>query len=342
MSLLRKDPVSDCWVIIAEERINRPGADRTEKPIPTDPSDCPFCPGHEDQTPIEIRALRPDGMSPNTDEWSIRVIPNKYAALQTEGDVDRRGIGLYSEMNGIGAHEVVIDSPIHDAQLHEMSDQHLTDLIGVYHERVCDLSRDPRFRYIQIFRNFGIRAGASIDHPHTQIMALPIVPRWVKEELHSAKDHWERTERCLFCDIINQEKESGERVVHENDDFLSFNPFASKFPYETWIFPKAHCADVRELTGATTPSLIDALRSTLGALAHSLDNPPYNMVLHSAPFAVQDSTLLANTAADYHWHIEIIPRLTTPGGFEWGTGFHINPVAPETASVVLRQTLGKK
>lgn len=340
MSILRKDPVSNGWVIIAEERALRPH-DFVEPPAPVgDPATCPFCEGHERLTPHEITALRPGGGPPDGPGWRVRVIPNKYAALRVEGDLERRGVGMYDEMRGVGAHEVVIETPDHAGRMHSYDEAHLADVVRVCHGRVCDLSRDTRFRYTQIFRNFGRRAGASLDHPHTQIIALPMVPRWVKEELTCARMHWERTERCLFCDIANQERRDGERLVFENDQFVAFEPFAAKFPFETWILPRRHEADFRRVPGDTVLALAQTLRETLRALARALADPPYNLILHSAPFSAHEAELLANTEADYHWHIEIIPRLTVQAGFEWGTGCHINPVAPETAARALREAQG--
>jgi UDPglucose--hexose-1-phosphate uridylyltransferase len=269
------------------------------------------------------------------------VIPNKFAALRVEGDLDRRAVGMFDEMNGIGAHEVVIETPEHGGRLHEYGPEQLADLGRVCHERVVDLSRDVRFRYVQIFRNYGPKAGASLDHPHTQIIALPIVPRWVKEELTCCKLHWEKTQRCVFCDIVDQERREKVRVVCENDEVLVFEPFASKFPFETWLIPKRHQADFREVGAADLSGLMDALSKTLRSLALALADPPYNLMIHSAPFSAQEAELMANTPRDYHWHVEIIPRLTTTGGFEWGTGFHINTTAPETAGRVLREALSR-
>jgi UDPglucose--hexose-1-phosphate uridylyltransferase len=341
MSVLRKDPVTNGWVIIAEERAQRPSDFIATPPPSSDPGKCPFCGGNERLTPPEIRAVRPGGGPPNSPGWQVRVIPNKYAALRVEGDLDRRGVGMYDEMNGVGAHEVLIESPEHGGRMYSYSDEHLAAIGRSARERFVDLSRDQRFRYIQIFRNFGVKAGASLDHPHIQIIALPIVPRWVKEELTCARMHWERTERCVFCDIVNQERQDGDRLVFENDQFVAFEPFAAKFPFETWLIPKRHQPDFREVPGEDLFGLMEALRETLRALALGLADPPYNLVLHSAPFSAQEAELLANTAVDYHWHVEIIPRLTMMGGFEWGTGFHINTTAPETAAHFLREALAK-
>jgi UDPglucose--hexose-1-phosphate uridylyltransferase len=341
MPTLRKDPVSNTWVIIAEERGLRPNDFGTPPPQAADGGVCPFCEGNEHLTPPEIRALRPEGSEPNGPGWRARVVPNRYAALQVEGELRRRPVGIYDEMNGIGAHEVVIETPDHGSRMHEYSEKQMSYLLSVCHERVCDLSRDQRFRYVQIFRNHGHRAGASLEHPHTQVMALPIVPRWVKEELACAKVHWERTERSVFADIVEQERTDGHRLIFENEDFVVFEPFASLFPFETWVVPRRHEADIRQVGGEELRQLARALLEALRALAVALNDPPYNLVLHSAPFSAHDSELIANSAKEYRWHIEIIPRLTVTGGFEWGTGFHINPISPERAGDYLRQALAR-
>jgi UDPglucose--hexose-1-phosphate uridylyltransferase len=325
-------------VIIAEDRALRPSDYQVASDPHNEVTNCPFCPGKEHLTPPEIRAVR-DGGRPNDSNWNVRVIPNKYAALRVEGVLSRRAAGIYDEMNGIGAHEVVIETPNHHARMHEYTEAQMESLLRVCHERVVDLSRDLRMRHVQLFRNHGPGSGASLSHPHTQIIALPMVPSWVKRELICAKEHWDRTERCLFADIVDQERRDGDRMVCENDRFIAFEPFASKFPFETWIVPKEQRADVREVNRSDLAALAQIMRDSLRALAIALNDPPYNLMLFSAPFSAHDAELVANTAADYRWHIEIIPRLTIPGGFEWATGCHINPTPPEAAGEYLRKAL---
>ena len=338
MSTLRKDPVSNGWVIIAEERGIRPTDFAWESPPVRKTGLCPFCGGNESSTPPEIIAFRSEGSAPNTVGWSVRTIPNKYAALHVEGNLDRYGEGIYDMMNGIGAHEVIIETPEHDAHMGFYSRRKMEEIIFMYLERYRDLFKDKRLRYIQIFRNYGAGAGATLEHPHSQLIALPITPRWVKEELYCALNYYRLKERCLFCDIVNQETRSRQRVVFENDSFVTIEPFASKFPFETWLFPKEHVHDFSLTTQTQVSDLAQALQRTLYAIAKCLNNPPLNYILHSAPRLLEFDLPVSDITVemDYHWHIEIFPRVTRMAGFEWGTGFYINPLAPERAAEHLR------
>jgi len=334
MSTLRKDPVSSGWVIIAEERAARPKDFIVEAPPHTRSASCPFCGGRESSTPPEIMAFRKDGSPRDLIGWSVRTIPNKFAALHIEGDLDRRGEGIYDLMNGIGAHEVIVETPEHDGHMGYYTLEKMQEVIWMYILRYQDLFKDKRFRYIQIFRNYGSVAGASLEHPHSQLIALPITPRWVKEELYCALNYYRLKERCLFCDIVNQEIRDRQRVVFENDSFVSLEPFASKFPFETWLFPKEHNHDFSLTTQQEVADLAHALQRTLFAIANCLNDPPLNFIIHSAPRVAEYDLQFRDITVemDYHWHIEIFPRLTRVAGFEWGTGFYINPMPPEKAA----------
>jgi len=338
MSTLRKDPISNGWVIIAEERNALP-SDFVAESAPTRSGGfCPFCGGHESATPPEIAAVRKDGGEPDSPGWSVRTIPNKYAALHIEGKLDRRGEGMFDLMNGIGAHEVIVETPEHDGHMAYYTREKMQEILGMYILRYRDLFKDNRFRYIQIFRNYGLGAGASLEHPHSQLIALPITPRWVKEELTNALSYYRLKERCLFCDVINQETRDQRRIVFENDSFVSIEPFASKFPFETWLFPKDHLHDFSLTTKEQLLDLGQALQRTLFAIAECLNNPPLNFIVHSAPLLADYDRRSSDITVemDYHWHIEIFPRVTRIAGFEWGTGFYINPMVPEKAAQELR------
>ena len=217
MSILRKDPVSGGWVIMAEDRARRP-QECTSESRPSEPEEkfCPFCEGHESSTPPEVLSVRGANARANAEGWSLRVVPNRAAVLRIEGDLNRSGDGIYDMMNGVGAHEVVVETPRHDARIGRYSQGKMESIIRAYRARVLDLNQDQRFQYLQVFRNYGVVAGASVDHPHSQIIALPIAPRWVREEIDNACEHYEYKERCLFCDIINQELKDRVRVVYEN------------------------------------------------------------------------------------------------------------------------------
>ena len=330
MADLRKDPVTGRWVIISTERQKRPSDFHIETVTIKPDEVCPFCEGHEDRTPPEILAYR-NGTSGNGRGWDVRVVPNKFPALRVEGDLDREGEGLFDRMNGIGAHEVIIETPHHGQTLATMSEPEIEKVFWAWRDRVLDLKRDFRLRHIVIFKNHGAAAGATLEHAHSQLIALPIVPREMREELHGAKRHHQIKERCVFCDIIRQETKDGARVISESADFVALAPYAPRFPFETWLLPKRHRARFEESTPGEFGSLARILKDTLSRMNATLLTPPYNLIVHSAP--MQD-----DAGEFYHWHIEVMPKLTRIAGFEWGTGFHINPTGPEEAAEVLRKT----
>ena len=324
MPELRKDPITRRWIIIATERRNRPisfgRVERTEEA-----SMCPFCPGNEKATPPEVLAYRQPTSEPNQPGWTLRVISNKYPALKIEGSLDRQPQGIYDKMNGIGAHEVIIETPHHGKDLVDMTDQEVRDVLWAYRLRMTDLERDTRFKHILIFKNYGDAAGSSLEHSHSQLIATPIVPKRVLEEVEGAKHYFDFKERCIFCDIIRQEMNDKVRMVKDYDAFITFAPFASRFPFETCIIPKDHQSSYLEMSDGEYMNLAVCLKDTLTRIKLALDNPPYNFILHTRP--------VSKTFHDhYHWHIEVMPRLTKVAGFERGTGFYINQTAPEEAA----------
>jgi len=338
MSQLRKDPVVDRWVIIAAERGHRP-SDFKAEPARRDEASCPLCAGCESRTPPEIWALRADGSAPNGPGWEVRVVPNKFPALAIEGALERRGVGMYDMMNGIGAHEVIIETPDHYQDIPDSDEPHVAKVLTAYRERILDLRRDTRFRYVLVFRNRGEVAGASLSHPHSQLIALTITPSLVKQKLESGRRYYREKERCIFCDIIGQELDTQERVVFESPDFVVVSPFAARFPFELAIYPKRHSHDFCLMSQQEIGSLARTLKQVLGRLREALGNPPYNYVLHTSPNSLPRAgrpDYWGTLALDFHWHLEIYPRLTRMAGFEWGTGFYINPVAPEEAASMLK------
>jgi len=331
MPELRKDPIIGRWVIISTERGKRPSDfGRTEKRI--SPKVCPFCPGNESATPKEIIAYRPDGSEPNTPGWTLRVVSNKYPALIIEGDLTREPMGIYDRMNGIGAHEVIIESPSHDLDLPDLPVKEVRNVLWAYRERCLDLQRDHRFKYILLFKNHGKAAGASVEHTHSQLIATPIIPKRVAEELLGARKYHDYKERCIFCDIIRQEISDQDRIVSESESFIAFEPYASRFPFETWLMPKAHISNYIETDIEMYEEMAAILKDVLMRLKIGLANPSYNYVIHTAPVGEEYREF-------YHWHIEIIPKLTRVAGFEWGTGFYINPTRPEDAAQFLRELI---
>lgn len=329
MPELRKDPVIGRWVIISTERGKRP-LDFSGRPKRANGGFCPFCEGNEDKTPPEIYAAADRARAPDGEGWQVRVVPNKFPALRIEGDLGRAGVGLYDMMNGVGAHEVIIESPNHNDSLADLDDKGVAAVLKACQVRMRDLQQDQRFRYILIFKNYGEEAGASLEHSHTQLIATPIVPKRVQEELDGARQHFLHKERCIFCDIIDQELSAGSRLIEENEAFVSFAPYAARFPFETWILPRKHGAQFQEINSKERGLFARILRSTLRRLDVALEDPAYNFVLHTAPVGEKSD-------AYYHWHLELMPKLTKVAGFEWGTGFYINPTPPEVSAEFMRE-----
>ncbi len=330
MPEFRKDPVVGRWVIVSAERGTLPSDYATKK----DKGEgwfCPFCMGNESMTPPEIFAFRKEGTEPDSPGWNIRVVPNKFPLFssQPHRGMEREREGIFDKMSGVGKHEIIIESPDHDKELTDLPLTTLKKILFVYKMRTEELSKDPRFRYVVIFKNRGREAGASLEHSYSQIIALPIVPKGILEELNGGKRYHRDHDRCIFCDMVEQECQSGLRIIEENEDFITFAPFAARFPFETWIMPKVHMSNYRMIQQHQYQTLAILLSSTLKKLDIALSNPPYNLVFHSAPILGEDLPY-------FHWHIEIIPRVSKMVGFGWGTGFYFNPTPPEESAACLR------
>lgn len=329
MSELRKDPIINRWVIIASERAKRPltfPASREKK----SGGFCPLCPGNEEKTPAPIYTDWIENSSGESKRWRLRVVMNKFPALERDGVLTHQTGGFYEMMAGVGAHEVVVETPRHHESIADFDDEQAESLIHAYRERILVLRRDPRFQYVLIFKNHGFEAGASLEHPHSQIIALPIVPKRVHEEMMGAEDYYAEYRKCVYCEMIQHEINEGRRIVLENSDFIALAPFAARFPYETWILPKRHETHFEDLDGERQVKLAVILRDVLNRMKNVLNDPPYNFMLHTSPCHESDAPL------HYHWHLEITPKLTRVAGFEWGTGFFINPMPPEIAAELLR------
>lgn len=329
MSELRKDPITGRWVIIAPDRISRPQIVQPDDRIPPDAFD-PFLEGNEEATPPEILAYRQPGSAPNTPGWRVRVVPNKFPALAVEGQLAKRGDGMYDMMTGVGAHEVIIECPHRETNLSRLSVDNVREVLWVYRDRLVDLKRDSRLVHGLIFKNKGAQAGATLDHSHSQLIVSPVVPIAVIEEIQGTDVYFRYRGRCIYEDMIQQELASASRVVLESHEFLVVCPYASRFPFETWIIPRQHASHYENIQRQGIEGLGRVLKETLRKLELALDDPAYNYVVHTAPFDMPE-------LPHYRWHIEIIPRLTRIAGFEWGSGFYINPVPPEQAAEFLRE-----
>jgi len=327
-SELRKDPLSQRWVIIASERAKRPG-DFEIDTAPKVPEFDPFSSGNEDKTPPEIASYRKAGTAPNTPGWRVRVVPNRFPALQIEGSLNKKGEGIYDRMQGVGAHEVIIETPQCVRSVSELTDVQVQEMLFMYRDRLNDLRRDKRLKYGMIFKNVGEAAGASLYHSHSQLIVTPIVPRTITQKLEACQEFYNYRGRCLVCDMVSQEAEGKTRVVTDSGLFLAFEPYAPRTPFETWIVPKNHESQFEDMGQQGFEELGFLLKRTIARLEKGLGPVAYNYMLFTSPF---DSPALPY----FHWHIEIIPRLTKQAGYEWGTGFYINPVQPEDAAEFLR------
>ena len=332
MSQLRQDPTTKEWVIIAAERSKRPHDFVNVEAVPESfphKKDCPFCPGNESFTPHEMLAYRSDG-SPDGPGWWVRVIRNKFPALSPEGSVQRKEEGFFRMMDGVGVHEVVIESPVHNQLIPLMDDRQVEEILLGYRERYIALREDPRLKLIIIFKNHGRGAGTSLDHTHSQIVGTSVVPSNIRKKLEEAARHYDDHGRCVYCDSIQEEITAKQRIVMETDGFIVLEPFASRFPFETWIVPKKHEASFGLISMEDSKQFGKVLKQTLLKLYTKLNNPDFNFIIHSAPIKDEQEDY-------YHWHLQIVPRLTNPAGFELGSGIYINVAVPEEAAQFLRE-----
>ncbi len=332
MSQLRKDPVVGRWVIIATERARRPGMFMDpQQNIFGDPKECPFC---NNQDP-EIYSVRKQGSS---GLWKVKVAPNGTPILTIEAKFKRRGSGLYDVINAHGANEVVIETPEHIANMADLSEEQIALVLKTYAERFRDLQQDKNLQYIGVYKNHGEAAGSRpIGHSRSQIIASPVNPLRVKEKLAGAKKYYEYRDRCIYCDMIRQEAEGGRRLVAETQHFIAITPFAPRFPFEVMILPREHHCDYMTGIKGKENDLACMLKGILSRFKTGLNDPAYNYMLHTAPLRHKARTQKWETVEnDYHWHIELVPRVTKVAGFEKGSGFYICPIPPEDTAEFLR------
>lgn len=332
MSELRRDPIIGQWVIVNKEDSLGPESYEKEDQTLKHAETCQFCPGKERQTPPEVDAVRKSGSVADTPDWQVRVVPNKFPALKIEGDLDERTEGLFDMSNGIGAHEVLIETPDHEKNIADYTQEEVFNVIKQYQSRIIDLAGDKRFKYILVFKNYGESAGTSVEHAHSQIIALPMIPKYVAEKIDGAKAYYDRNQRCILCDIIEQEHQDQNRILLENDDFIAFCPFVPRYAFEFWIVPKRHDSTFAVIDDDGLGALAAILKETLLRLKNCLSDPSYNFYLHNAPVNAGDQRA-------FHWNIEIVPKLTRTTGFELGTGFYVVRTSPEAAAGYLRNAL---
>lgn len=332
MSELRLNRATKEWIIVAPKRAKRPHEfyreKHQEKLPPFDP-DCPFCPGNEDKTPPEVFALRDKKTKPNSPGWRIRVVTNKYPALDPNKKIIEITGEFFKSTTGVGKHEVIIESTQHNQSLATLSLKQVQEVCEVYWKRYLALKDDKRFKLIIIFRNHGTSAGTSLKHPHSQLIALPLVPASIRHLLEEAMRYYDDHGSCVFCDMIHQELLHKKRIIFDTKEFVVFHPFASRTPFETWIVPKKHNACFGNVDQDEVRAMVSVLKRILEKLYSKLDDPDYNLMIRTAPIkdAFEDY---------YHWYIQILPRLTTPAGFELGSGVFINTSLPEETAKFIR------
>ncbi len=346
MHELRKDPLLGRWVIVAKNQKMGPN-DYTEISKTEEKADklrgeeiCPLCSGNEGKTPAEIMAYREPTTAPNTPGWWTRVFPYEFPVLTVEGDLNRQGVGMYDKMNGIGAHEIIVESPEHKIRPEDMDITQMERVVVTYRDRISDLEKDCRLRYILIYKDHGSTFtvnGPRSLHSHSQLIATPVIPKKIKEELDGAKAYYDYKERCIFCDIMKEEIKIGARIVEERGSFIAFCPFAPISPFEVWILPKRHSCSFTEIRNEETVDLAGILRSVLLRIGDVLNKPDYSYALHTAPNRVPRGGHWHTLGDDFHWHIEMLPRITKAAGFEWGGGFYIISTPPEEAARYLRE-----
>ena len=331
MAEFRKDPITGRWVIIASQRAQRPRQLGAASPTRQD-EPCPFCAGNEAMTPPELWASRDANTQANAPGWHVRVVPNKYPAVENASQWHGLSDNFYQAQNGVGAHEVIVESADHLVNIGALSEDGFANVLRAYRARMRALRTERRWRYLLLYKNQGDRAGATLEHVHSQLIALPHVPREAADELNGAQAHYLATQRCIYCAIIERATRERQRLVFGHEKFVALCPFAPRFAYETWILPRTHAAAFEESSDQDLLDCGRALHEIIARLNRALDNPPFNYFLHSAP--TDDSA-----GPHYHWHWEILPQLSRAAGFELGSGSHINAVAPEQAAKLLRDAL---
>jgi UDPglucose--hexose-1-phosphate uridylyltransferase len=333
MPELRQNFFTKEWVIIATERAKRPeemAVRRAVQPVPAFVESCPFCPGNESKTPAEVLRFPANGMP-----WTVRVIPNQFAALSSDVQPTRSLQHLWRRIDGFGFHEVIIDGPDHSRCMALLPDEHVASILRVYKQRYQMLSTDHRVNHITIFKNHGTDAGASLQHPHSQLIATPMIPSQVRHRLQEALRHYDDVGECMFCHMVEREVENQTRIVLKSERFVAMEVFASATPFATHIFPLRHMASFGDISEMELTDLGRVLRTLLAKIYVGLENPDLNFTVRSGPAEYAG-------ARHFHWYVSVIPRLTHTAGFELGSGMFINTVLPEAAAEFLRKVAVEK
>lgn len=333
MSEIRRDPMTKEWVIFARERAKRPDdfKKKAEKPAAVSlDKNCPFCPGSEKMTPDEVFALRDDPAQGTLSGWRLRAIPNKFPALEPRGTTRRKEEGqFFLSMDGLGYHEVIIETTSHNRPIPIMEEQEVFEIIMAYKERYTALKWRPGVSYIIIFKNYGSGAGTSLEHPHSQLVATPVVPLHIRSKYEVATSYYDETGRCIYCDVMLEELKIGERIVIDDEKFVAFHPYASRVPFETWVVPKSHQPSFGKIPADDARHLARVLKEILAKLYYALGDPDYNYIIHTSPIDDEEKRY-------FLWHMQILPRMTMAAGLELGSGIYINTAMPEETANFIR------
>lgn len=327
MPEFRQNMLTNEWVIIATERAKRPedfGKQiKPKPPLPKRSDNCPFCPGQEAQTPAALFTIQRNG------SWQLRVVPNKFAALQKEISFRPKQAGRFLKATGYGIAEVIIETPIHNLTLATLDDSDVQDVVTAYRQRYRSVAAEKQIGFINIFRNHGERAGTSLEHPHSQLIATPIIPPHVRNPIEQAVRYFDTHGQCIYCDMLAEELRKRERIIAETDYFIAYAPYASRTPFEVRIMPRTHQASFGDIEGKEMADFAVFMKNILARIYRGLSDPDYNFIIRSAPVGDEN-------AKYFHWYMLIIPKLTTPAGFEIGTGIYINITYPEACAEFLR------
>ena len=341
MAEFRQDIITGRRVIVATDRARRPetflpvGSENIREDLPDHVNNCPFCYGNEGMTPPEKVAWRADGPA-DSPGWKVRVVPNKFPAVEIKGQPPSHSLAeerFFRQMPGYGEHEVIIENPLHNRHPGEIALDQMQNVLECYRHRYINLAENPFLRSVNIYRNHKKEAGASMEHPHSQVIALPFIPFDLREEIEGSHRFYLEKGRCAYCTMIEEDSDFSQHVICGNNEFVAIVPYAARLPFETWIIPRKHQPSFTDMGTGQLEQLSRIMTNVLRRLAVSLDDPPYNYYIHSAP-------ILTESLPHYHWHLEIFPRLTIVAGFEMASGVYINETVPEESARYLREVKG--
>ncbi len=331
MHELRKDPLLGRWIAVLSE--SKTPADYSALPSREALSHCILCDAGTGNGPQVMASME----VPGDDAWTVRAVESPSPVFEPMDELGRRGMGMYDKMNSSGAHEIIIESPQHGPPPEDQGNEHMKTVLMMQRERLLEMAKNQKIRYILVSKNTGILAGSVNSHPHSQILATPIIPLRIKTELDGSREYFEYKERCIFCDIIDEEARTGQRTIMRTEHFLAFCPYASKFPFEFWIIPLKHSCAFQDMTEEQISDLAPLMSELFRKLRRLLNEPSYSYVIHTSPNSIPRRNLWHTLGEDYHWHIEVAPRLLRASGFEWGSGFYVNTTSPEDAAQYLRE-----